>query len=72
MTEKPSRHDQREAATGGRPGTAAEDAATLDFDGEGRPLARQEDETPGTGALGVDVGSPDAMAPEEQEDEGPA
>ncbi|HEX6472818.1 MAG TPA: hypothetical protein VF069_27260 [Streptosporangiaceae bacterium] len=37
-----------------------EDAATRDFDAEGRPLPRQEDETAGSGAPGVDVCRPDA------------
>jgi hypothetical protein len=57
MNEKRSRHDQQD------------DIATRDFDAEGRPLARQEDEAAGTGAPGVDVGKPDASAPEETPDD---
>jgi hypothetical protein len=75
MTENPSRRDRPGTETGGRPGNAAEDAAARDFDAEGRPLARQEDEAAGTGAPGVDVGRPDAMPAEEQDGnrhEGPA
>jgi hypothetical protein len=53
MKEKRSRHDQHD------------DAAARDFDAEGRPLTRQEDEAAGTGAPGVDVGKPDASPPEE-------
>ena len=41
---------------------------TSDFDEEGRPVARQEDEIAGTGAPGVDVGKPDAFPAEESED----
>ncbi|HEU5157769.1 MAG TPA: hypothetical protein VFU43_12310 [Streptosporangiaceae bacterium] len=47
-------------------------AAARDFDAEGRPLPRQEDEAPGTGAPGVDVGRPDAAPAEDSGDERPA
>jgi hypothetical protein len=42
--------------------------AARDIDAEGRPLARQEDEAPGTGAPGVDVGRPDAKPAAERAD----
>ncbi|HEY7488073.1 MAG TPA: hypothetical protein VH912_26745 [Streptosporangiaceae bacterium] len=46
-----------------------EDPATQDFDEQGRPLARQEDEAGGTSVPGVDVGQPDAFPPDEEQDQ---
>jgi hypothetical protein len=68
MSDQSSRRtgpDPADAEREGRPDEAATarpaNAAARDIDAAGRPLARQEDEAPGTGAPGVDVGRPDAV-----------
>jgi hypothetical protein len=77
MSDQPARRTRHDSS-GAEPVERPEDAAARDIDAEGRPLARQEDEAPGTGAPGVDVGRPDARSAAERAggaaegDEGPA
>ena len=68
MNEQPSRRTRHDPS-GVEPRERPENAAARDIDAEGRPLMRQEDEAPGTGAPGIDVGRPDAFPAERTADE---
>jgi hypothetical protein len=68
MSEQGPFRGTRPDLSGTEPDERPAGAAARDIDAEGRPLARQEDEAPGTGAPGVDVGRPDAQLAGERAD----